>query len=83
VDLVLDRGAIAGSDGAAYAAASVNPQRVKAVQDLLHLLDLLPYAEMPRDLVSQTLRLVESPEARPASVEAIPPALFNFQGPPA
>lgn len=61
LDLLLDRGPAASAQadgGALYAgpAGQVSQERVRSAEKVLHLLDLLPDAEPPQDLVARTLR---------------------------
>lgn len=71
VDLLLDRAPVAakgnghGIGQAVYAGADgAIRERVAKVETLLHVLDTWPAPEPPRDLIEQTLELIEDPAAR-------------------
>jgi len=59
LDLLLDRSRAAAADGPRYAAPAVSQDRVQSAEKVLNLLQLLPDAEPPQDLISRTLRLVD------------------------
>ena len=71
VDLLLDRAPVAargngyGNGQAVYAGADgAIRERVAKVETLFHILDSWPVSEPPRDLIEQTLELIEDPAAR-------------------
>ena len=69
MDLLLDRAPVAAKNGkagtfyAVPAGATVQEQRVRGVQKVLQLLDALPAAEPPKDLVAKTLSRVRNGSA--------------------
>lgn len=75
LDLLLDRGAAAagnGKNGAIYASPhGVSQQRVRSVEKVLQLLEVLPAAEPPRDLVARTLERVRTGRRARAVPEAV------------
>ena len=79
IDLLLDRSAVAAgkAPGASiYAAADGRIREcVAQVEKVLGVLENMPAADPPRDLVKRTLRFVEQPSAR-ESRDAQPSA-FN------
>jgi hypothetical protein len=60
--LMLDRmPAASGNGGAVYAATQGASQaRIARVQEILQVLDLMPAAEPPKDLVDRTMAFIES-----------------------
>lgn len=62
LDLMLDRmPAASGNGGAVYAAAQGASQaRIARVQEILQVLDLMPAADPPKDLVDRTMAFIES-----------------------
>ena len=69
VDLILDRAAMAaGTSGTMLFAGDpgVSSEQVAAVERVLHLLDAMPAAEPPTDLVRRTLDRIEAGETSPA-----------------
>src|SRR3954468_4265158 len=59
LDLLLDRSRAAATDGPRFAASAVSQDRLQSAEKVLGLLQLLPDAEPPQDLVSRTLRRVD------------------------
>lgn len=76
LDLMLDRMPAAnGKGGAVYAAAQgASQERVARVQEILQVLDLMPAAEPPKDLVDRTMAFIESAprDGRPTQPSIIP-----------
>lgn len=58
LDLLLDRTQVATGDGAVFAAPAAGQDRVNGARKVLGLLQLLPDAEPPRDLLTRTLSYV-------------------------
>ena len=59
LDLLLDRSRVASADGPGFALASAGGARVRSAEKVLGLLQWLPEAEPPQDLVARTLRFVD------------------------
>jgi hypothetical protein len=59
LDLLLDRSRAAAGAGPRFAAATVSRDRLQSAEKVLGLLQLLPDAEPPEDLISRTLRRVD------------------------
>jgi len=59
LDLLLDRSRSAALDGPRFAAKAVAQDRLQSAEKVLGMLQLLPDAEPPQDLVSRTLRRVD------------------------
>src|SRR3954451_7190979 len=57
--LLLDRSRAAAAGGRRFAASAVSQDRLQSAEKVLGLLQLLPDAEPPQDLVSRTLRMVD------------------------
>jgi len=88
IDLIVDRApqAVAGGRGggspAVYAAADPSmARRVAQAQKVLALLQLLPAAEPPADLLNRTLQFVERPERRSSPLRSDVPTLVDSQRP--
>lgn len=86
IDLLLNRSAIASSDGsgAASAYATADPslgERVARAQQLLQLLDWLPAPEPSSDLVAKTIRFVDEAQMHGANVRSPLPNLLGSQRP--
>lgn len=67
LDLMLDRMPAAnGKGGAVYAAAQgASQERVARVQEILQVLDMMPAADPPKDLVDRTMAFIESASRSP------------------
>ena len=76
LDLMLDRmPAASGNGGAVYAAAQgAARERIARVQEILQVLDLMPAADPPKDLVDRTMAFIESAprDGRRAQPSVIP-----------
>jgi hypothetical protein len=72
VDLLLDRAAKLGANGAVQTVfASADPvlgNRIARAQRLLGLLELMPPEDPPQDLVSRTLRRIDREAAHPSAM---------------
>ena len=76
LDLLLDRSSAAashngngdGKNGPVFAHPGVAQERLIRAERLLRMLDLLPTADPPQDLVARTMRRLEEP-ASPMNVE--------------
>jgi hypothetical protein len=76
VDMLLDH----SRSAVGFAAESgVDPARLNAVSAVLHLLDNLPAADPPADLLARTLERVGAAEDRNALPPALRPALGGQQ----
>jgi len=62
LDLILDRSRAAGH-GPRFAGVAPGQERLRVAEKVLGLLQLLPDAEPPHDLVDRTLQLVEQSTA--------------------
>lgn len=73
VDILLDRSTVATSGIGTFGGQTpANQDRIQGAQQILQLLDLMPAADPPSDLLSRTLRRIEESAGRPASAaEAI------------
>lgn len=69
LDLMLDRMPAAnGNGGAVYAAShGAARERIARVQEILQVLDLMPAADPPKDLVDRTMAFIESAADRQTS----------------
>ncbi len=82
VDLVLDQMA-KGQDGDGVIAVGAPPTepRVEALGKILSVLENMPAAEPPADLVKRTLQLIERGTPQPAQTRPVPPYLGPGQLP--
>ena len=83
VDLLLDRGmAAAGKSKPVFAVNGGSQERVVGVQQVLQLLDAMPAAEPPADLVDRTLEFVESAAQNGRAPRSHRAVLPNFAAQP-
>jgi hypothetical protein len=80
VDLLLDPTAITLS-GAMKVTAPVDRERLDAIQKTLRLLDQIPAADPPGDLIARTLELIDSnpipPPSELSASQTIDPSASN------
>ncbi|HWE93251.1 MAG TPA: hypothetical protein VG269_04690 [Tepidisphaeraceae bacterium] len=86
LDLLLDRSPTAAGKAAGtpiYAAVDGHIRdRVIQIEKVLNILDVLPAADPPRELLARTLRYVEQPAGRPLRESGHEsPSLFNDRPP--